>query len=128
MLTQEQRDWLVVAVERGAEFMDDKVPGWWLRINQSALNIQDSCGCILGQLFGRFLVGAQAAGISGNINLQCHLGLEFPAVFGAHVPLFTEGESIGAAQFLASSWLREIDKRLLADIARTTQPVEASVS
>ncbi len=39
-------------VARGAALLDEKLPGWWQRIDLEALTMRDTCMCILGQLFG----------------------------------------------------------------------------
>lgn len=42
-----------VTVNRGAEFLDENYPGWAGLIDTDALDIGDSCGCVLGQLYLR---------------------------------------------------------------------------
>lgn len=40
-------------VERGVEFLDEKVPGWFNLIDTEKLDIRNSCNCVLGQLYLR---------------------------------------------------------------------------
>ena len=41
-------------VIKGAKFLDTKMPGWYNKIDISRLNINNSCNCIIGQLYGNF--------------------------------------------------------------------------
>lgn len=41
-------------VAAGAAWLDEHEPGWWQRINLGTLVMRDSCGCVLGQLYGTF--------------------------------------------------------------------------
>ena len=38
----------------GASFLDERVPGWWERIDGARLDLSCASGCILGQLNGRY--------------------------------------------------------------------------
>lgn len=37
-------------VAAGAEFLDQREPGWWQRIDLDRLEMRRSCACVLGQL------------------------------------------------------------------------------
>lgn len=37
-------------VERGAAFLDERVPGWEEKLNLRTLNVSSTRGCVLGQL------------------------------------------------------------------------------
>lgn len=41
-------------VTRGAMWLDDKMPGWELKVNLQDLEMSDCASCVLGQLFGHF--------------------------------------------------------------------------
>lgn len=43
-------DSLQERVARGAAYLDERTPGWWKRVDLEALNLGDSCDCILGQV------------------------------------------------------------------------------
>jgi hypothetical protein len=49
-------------VERGAAFLDTRVPGWRDRIDPETLRINSSDKCVLGQLFGSYELGCFAVG------------------------------------------------------------------
>jgi hypothetical protein len=38
-------------VERGAEFLDEKLPGWEEKINLRTLDLGSTCKCVVGQLY-----------------------------------------------------------------------------
>lgn len=44
-------------VARGAQYLDDVDPDWFLRINLKTLALQDGASCVLGQLHGDFRLG-----------------------------------------------------------------------
>jgi hypothetical protein len=37
-------------VARGAALLDEREPGWWQRIDLGALDMDEPCECVLGQL------------------------------------------------------------------------------
>ena len=45
--------------ENGLNFMDEKVPGWWTKINRATFEINSSQYCIWGQLYGDFHKGLE---------------------------------------------------------------------
>lgn len=45
-------------VRRGAELMDEKMPGWFLRVDLDSLDMASPCRCVLGQLNGNFFDSA----------------------------------------------------------------------
>lgn len=54
-------------VRRGAEYLDERDPGWHRRIDPSALELESGDRCVLGQLHGEFRLGL---GRSGMLNLS----------------------------------------------------------
>lgn len=40
-------------VAAGAQVLDEKIPGWYRRIDPSTLVMSDACNCICGQLAGK---------------------------------------------------------------------------
>jgi hypothetical protein len=54
-------------VARGAQLLDEKVPGWERRIHVGTLDIATTTHCVLGQVFGSYgrgtaLLGLQSRG------------------------------------------------------------------
>lgn len=58
-------------VARGAELLDREVPGWADKISLDELAMCSCAHCILGQLFGRFLDGANKLNVD-----ECEYGFE----------------------------------------------------
>jgi hypothetical protein len=50
-------------VERGAQFLDERVPGWRERVVPEKLNLANDCDCIIGQTFGEYGDGLQLLGL-----------------------------------------------------------------
>lgn len=61
-------------VAAGAAWLDERVPGWWQRINLDALRMKSCEWCVLGQVFGHFDEAPRAGRLSGQ------LGFGFPEV------------------------------------------------
>ena len=53
-------------VTNGAAFLDTYAPSWHMRIDPSILEIRMPATCILGQLFGDYLVGLSVLRLSGD--------------------------------------------------------------
>lgn len=41
-------------VRAGMLFLDERVPGWWCRVDVDELRIRENDKCVLGQLFGSY--------------------------------------------------------------------------
>lgn len=50
-------------VRAGVALLDEKVPGWHERIDLDRFAMNSCARCVLGQLFGGFVVGAFAVGL-----------------------------------------------------------------
>ena len=48
---------------RGAQLLDQRVPGWFDRIDPNRLDIRYSGVCVLGQLYGGYAIGCKQLGI-----------------------------------------------------------------
>lgn len=48
---------------RGATYLDDVDPDWYIRIDPELLSLADGGCCVLGQLHGTFLQGLSRAGL-----------------------------------------------------------------
>lgn len=66
---------MATRVRRGVALLDEKVPGWHNRIDVEKLEINDVCGCIIGQLHDMSFWHARA---------EQFLGLSGKAAFMAH--------------------------------------------
>lgn len=85
-------------VDRGARFLDQQMPGWYQRINVHALQMQNSCLCILGQLHGgNYTRGRQELDIAAGESSEYG--------FNASQRLYER---------LRELWIREIELRKLA--------------
>ena len=60
-MVSEQRE----SVTRGARLLDEKVPGWYRRVNLETLHMRDCSLCMLGQLFGHDVETALGAEVFG---------------------------------------------------------------
>lgn len=54
---------LPVNVQRGAELLDERLPGWRDEIDQDFLDLGNTCNCVLGQLFGSYDRGVKVLGL-----------------------------------------------------------------
>jgi hypothetical protein len=65
-------------VDKGARFLDKKVPGWHKKIGTVLLNLADFDHCILGQLFPSFGTGMKRLGLTlphkKNVDLRTYSG------------------------------------------------------
>lgn len=52
-------------VRKGAKLLDKEYPGWEKRIDLSILDLESTCDCILGQLYGGYGAGLEAL-LAGN--------------------------------------------------------------
>lgn len=50
-------------VRRGAEYLDERDPGWHRRINPDTLELGSGDRCVLGQLHGEFRLGLGRSGV-----------------------------------------------------------------
>ncbi len=56
-----------VRAGRGADLLDDWIPGWYNRVNLDALDISDCDNCVLGQLYGNFSLALIKTGLAETI-------------------------------------------------------------
>lgn len=93
-------------VIRGAEFLDENLPGWDKKIDVARLNIGSSCNCVLGQLSKR------GETYTRYVNVAKRLGLD---PFGSEVMklgFMTWGRQ--TSEGLTQGWKRLIEKRRAA--------------
>ena len=82
---------------RGAEFLDERRPGWAKEIDQKLLNMWSPCDCILGQLYGCYSDGLAVVYplISTDLGFSVNASMEpyevfFPALRKAWLELIKE--------------------------------------
>ena len=110
------QDSLKVAREsavRGAEFLDERRPGWAKEIDRERLNMRSACNCVLGQLYGYYNVGLSAFWPQTNwprINANAsHLGFNTTNDAG------TKAQGVHYAT-LRKAWLELIEERLAVSV------------
>ena len=64
-------------VARGAAWLDSEQPGWERRIDLATLDLQDSCRCVLGQVFGTELHHDGFRWALSNLTVPAVIGLGF---------------------------------------------------
>lgn len=74
MLTIEQQ-----RVSNGVALLDEHKPGWRDLVNVNTLDIESLENCILGQVFGGYIKGASALGIS---SAECYNATEVQSSYG----------------------------------------------
>ncbi len=84
---------LPASVLRGAELLDERLPGWPHHVDADKLDLAHSCNCPLGQIFGDYDDGIEI------------LGLEKPERFGFHLA----GRQTFA--YLTEAWQRATRQR-----------------
>lgn len=55
---------LTTAVEEGVKLLDYAQPGWWNHIDLDTLDMSGCYSCILGQLYGSYVIGREDLGIN----------------------------------------------------------------
>lgn len=89
-------------VIQGADFLDNKVPGWAKRINLETLEMSSICRCSLGQLYGDFTVGRNHL----NLNYERSVNMGFDARGLTHI------DRIREFSLLDRAWRAAIELRL----------------
>lgn len=97
-----------VSVERGAAFLDEKLPGWEDKIDVERLNLESTCGCVVGQLHGglrgRWRSNAYWRGMD-------ELGLNADSSEAAKYGFVTRGSGADHWENLTDAWRRLIERR-----------------
>lgn len=100
-----------VRASRGAALLDKRQPGWAQRVDVERLNLGSDRGCVLGQLFGDYLTGAE--GLSGH-PWHSPLFTAWATRNGFDAPAATTGRDGGyltAYRLLTDAWRREVAAR-----------------
>lgn len=90
-------------VERGAELLDEKEPGWWKEIEEERLKMRNCDKCVLGRVYGDYYKGKAKLGMAGSI--------EEPRIYGFDMDVTMEAPGKLVWQALDELWLQEIERR-----------------
>lgn len=107
-------------VARGAALLDEHVERWWERVDPDELDMEEACGCVLGQVFASpGLLSDWKAYDDGCYELRLkrrgEAGIGHASDFGFDITLdesYGSGSEIGGAyDELADLWRGEIEAR-----------------
>lgn len=91
------------AAARGAQFLDERQPGWAERIDTESLSMIRPCRCIIGQLSGsRYSAGFQKIVNEGHPAYSEH---------AQSLGFVIDAEWDDQWDQLTGAWLKEIEKR-----------------
>ncbi len=101
-------------VARGVKFLDAQLPGWYRKVSLVELQMNLTCQCVLGQIFGHYADGLETLDISNNRAIEMGFDSNINArdVMGRWDP-----EPQGAEfNILTSVWRRVIAERQKKEI------------
>lgn len=101
-------------VAKGADLLDREFPGWWAMIDVETLDIGCISNCVLGQVFGRFMVGCDALGApaeDGDPNYGPRRLWEVRHGFELTHGEYTSENVAAIEQGITLQWLHEVSKR-----------------
>jgi len=107
MLTNDRPLTVTERVCRGAALLDRMAPGWWAQIETSRLSIANCRTCLLGQVFGSYLLGCQVLGFK---SAWVHSAGRDPVNHGFAVSL-DSGGWVTELRDLTGAWITEVEKR-----------------
>lgn len=96
-------------VSRGAALLDEKVPGWAHRINVDTLDVESGTDCIVAQLFGDYLNGINALGLSFMSDDDAAHGYNSTFDESSELPIILR---VALFDQLHALWIKEITTRL----------------
>jgi hypothetical protein len=108
-MTQED---MRMAVAKGAVFADERLPGWYRRVDLGKLNLRNCTACVLGQLFGF----TQARNPYWEGCKQLDLNFEDVVAYGFD-PGLRVARTSQSWDNLTGCWKQEITRRLEDDRA-----------
>lgn len=59
-------------VQAGARLLDREVPGWDQRVPANQVRVQSTRDCVLGHVFGHYITGLDALGLSDRARISEH--------------------------------------------------------
>lgn len=146
------KNYLATTVARGAALLDEKVPGWYTRVNVETLKMESCVQCMLGQLFGHNVetaLGTEMYGLPIDPTVEDWLSVRMAGghrnmtpeqirdwynrsgyVRGMGVLNVDDQATIGCGgnPELVCHWAKEIDARLTRDAAAAENSTGASAS
>jgi len=82
-------------VARGVALLDKNLPGWRTVVNPDILDMTSDTACVLGQLYGRYISGCSALGITAGVQATRY---GFNAVASLYTdPLLAESNALTEA-------------------------------
>jgi len=69
-------------VNKGAELLDEKNPGWHNEIDISSLSMNSDCHCVVGQLYNDYWDGLKELDIESPFNLRFVYGFNTKSCWG----------------------------------------------
>lgn len=118
-------------VARGAALLDQKRPGWAHAIDTGTLDLQSSCLCVIGQVYGNFYsyVGAvtgDASGVGSSRPHAARLGFWVETEHDSR-PLDTD-TIVDGYRALQDAWIEAIADRLVPTTGDTSLPAAKILS
>ena len=96
-------------VRAGIALLDQQCPDWHWRLNLQSLDMQNTCNCVLGQLYGHFWTGVNKLNLSLRLNDDAQHGFNLRGTCEAF---------FGGWWRLQRAWRKEIDKKRQRDVAQ----------
>jgi hypothetical protein len=113
-----------MAAAKGAVFADERLPGWYRRVDLGKLNLRNCTACVLGQLFGftearnPYWEGCEQLGLNSEDAIAYGFSLNELPVRSATEPLTEYVTRTGSSwDDLTGCWKQEITRRLEDDRA-----------
>lgn len=111
MRTDDANALALTRAERGAAYLDKRMPGWWRNIKRMELDMSsgwyvkgEHCGCILAQLCGEYGAGAEHFGLKADSPTTVRLGFTVTA-YPTRAPF----------RRLTAAWKKVIQARVTSD-------------
>lgn len=105
---------LGTAAALGADLLDRKSPGWHWRVDLETLALHRMDHCVLGQLYGNYLLGCDALGLTPRYDTY-DLGFSRPTssryVHSPVYPIFHLTRTAREYRVLDEAWTTEIQRR-----------------
>jgi hypothetical protein len=111
-MNKQDIDNIEAAASRGACYLDERDPGWALRIDVDNLDMWSLRSCILGQLSGKgsYSLGAQRLGIDAG-PYPCARGVPLSIWYGFNLPVQLD-HGFSTWEALDQAWTHEILTRV----------------
>ena len=115
-------------VQKGAQLLDEKQPGWYKRVNLKTLKLNECTNCVLGQLSGSYWKRQNIDVLPADEVIACNLPktdvdsfLKLFVNYGFNTDEhLTVAEDNAIFEQLTSLWKKQINKRLTKDVGNTS--------